>query len=80
MLTGHNTVFVNCIIINLVILTQLLCSNRKDSGSFDLSVNALAISTSIAIHSDETGRPTVSSVSCEAHVGSVSVKFHGGAR
>uniref|UniRef100_A0A3P8VE24 Bactericidal permeability-increasing protein n=1 Tax=Cynoglossus semilaevis TaxID=244447 RepID=A0A3P8VE24_CYNSE len=51
----------------------------KDSGSFDLSVNALAISTSIAIHSDETGRPTVSSVSCEAHVGSVSVKFHGGA-
>ncbi|KAK2862587.1 hypothetical protein Q5P01_002120 [Channa striata] len=51
----------------------------KDSGSFDLNVNGISISTSIAIKSDETGRPTVSSVNCEASVSSVSVKFHGGA-
>ncbi|XP_031136609.1 bactericidal permeability-increasing protein-like [Sander lucioperca] len=51
----------------------------KDSGSFDLNVNDLTITTSIAIKSDETGRPVVSSVSCAATVGSASIKFHGGA-
>ncbi|KAA8593527.1 hypothetical protein FQN60_009643 [Etheostoma spectabile] len=51
----------------------------KDSGSFDLNVNDLTIATSIAIKSDETGRPVVSSVSCKAAVGSASIKFHGGA-
>ncbi|XP_067361292.1 bactericidal permeability-increasing protein-like isoform X2 [Channa argus] len=51
----------------------------KDSGSFDLNVNGLTITTSIAIRSDETGRPAVSSVGCAASVGSVSIKFHGGA-
>lgn len=51
----------------------------KDSGSFDLKVNALTVTTSIAIKSDETGRPAVSSVDCSANVGSASIKFHGGA-
>lgn len=51
----------------------------KDSGSFDLNVNGLSIATSIAIKSDETGRPSVSSVDCVATVGSVTIKFHGGA-
>ncbi|KAK2862586.1 hypothetical protein Q5P01_002119 [Channa striata] len=51
----------------------------KNSGSFDLNVNGISISTSIAIKSDGTGRPTVSSVNCGASVGSVNVKFHGGA-
>ncbi|XP_074528234.1 bactericidal permeability-increasing protein-like [Halichoeres trimaculatus] len=51
----------------------------KDHGSFDLTVNALTIITSIAIKSDETGRPTVSDISCTATVGSASIKFHGGA-
>ncbi|XP_042355278.1 bactericidal permeability-increasing protein-like [Plectropomus leopardus] len=51
----------------------------KDSGSFDLNVKDLTITTSIAINSDETGRPTVSSMSCAATVGSASIKFHGGA-
>ncbi|XP_049895081.1 bactericidal permeability-increasing protein-like [Epinephelus moara] len=51
----------------------------KDSGSFDLKVSALTVTTSIAIKSDETGRPTVSSVNCAADVGSASIKFHGGA-
>ncbi|KAL2090774.1 hypothetical protein ACEWY4_013037 [Coilia grayii] len=51
----------------------------KDHGSFDLSVTGLTIATSIALKSDETGRPTVNSVSCASSVGSASIKFHGGA-
>ncbi|XP_072238984.1 bactericidal permeability-increasing protein-like [Leuresthes tenuis] len=51
----------------------------KDSGSFDLSVTGLTITTSIVIKSDETGRPAVSSVNCGATIGSASIKFHGGA-
>uniref|UniRef100_A0A8C7KEK2 Bactericidal permeability-increasing protein n=1 Tax=Oncorhynchus kisutch TaxID=8019 RepID=A0A8C7KEK2_ONCKI len=51
----------------------------KDSGSFDLEVNGLTVTDSITIKSDETGRPTVSSVNCVANVGSASIKFHGGA-
>uniref|UniRef100_G3P997 Bactericidal permeability-increasing protein n=1 Tax=Gasterosteus aculeatus aculeatus TaxID=481459 RepID=G3P997_GASAC len=52
----------------------------KDSGSFDLNVSDLTVGASIAIKSDETGRPTVNSVGCEATVGSASIHFHGGAR
>ncbi|XP_054472376.1 bactericidal permeability-increasing protein-like isoform X2 [Anoplopoma fimbria] len=51
----------------------------KDRGSFDLNVNGLTITTSVAMKSDETGRPGVSTVSCVATVGSAKVKFHGGA-
>uniref|UniRef100_A0A7N6A877 Bactericidal permeability-increasing protein n=1 Tax=Anabas testudineus TaxID=64144 RepID=A0A7N6A877_ANATE len=51
----------------------------KDSGSFDLNVNGLTISITIAIKSDGTGRPAVSAVSCGASIASVSIKFHGGA-
>ncbi|XP_061583942.1 bactericidal permeability-increasing protein-like [Cololabis saira] len=51
----------------------------KDSGTFDLNVNGLTISTSIGIKSDAMGRPEVSSGNCAASVGSARVKFHGGA-
>ncbi|XP_030634174.1 bactericidal permeability-increasing protein-like [Chanos chanos] len=51
----------------------------KDSGSFDLSVNDLTISTSIAIRSDETGRPAVNSAGCSATVGNTKIKLHSGA-
>ncbi|XP_053171993.1 bactericidal permeability-increasing protein-like [Scomber japonicus] len=51
----------------------------KDSGSFDLNVNGVSITTSIAMKSDESGRPVVSSVNCAASVSSAKVKFHGGA-
>ncbi|XP_061731325.1 bactericidal permeability-increasing protein-like [Nerophis ophidion] len=51
----------------------------RDSGSFDLNVNGLTVSTSVAVTSDETGRPQVSNAGCAANVGSVKVKFHGGA-
>ncbi|XP_068172218.1 bactericidal permeability-increasing protein-like [Antennarius striatus] len=50
----------------------------RDSGSFQLNVNDLAVTSSIAIRSDNTGRPEVSSVKCEATVGSATIKFHGG--
>ncbi|KAM7006323.1 bactericidal permeability-increasing protein-like isoform 1-T1 [Tautogolabrus adspersus] len=50
----------------------------KIHGSFDLNVKGLTITTSIALKSDKTGRPDVSTVSCAATVGSASIKFHGG--
>lgn len=56
------------------------CFNSKNSGSFNLNVKGLTVSESLAIKSDNTGRPEVSSISCAASVGSVDVKFHGGAR
>ena len=60
--------------------SQVFLQHRKDSGSFDLGINGLTITTSIAIKSDETGRPAVSSVNCVTDLGSAKVKFHGGAR
>ncbi|XP_073325046.1 bactericidal permeability-increasing protein-like [Pagrus major] len=49
------------------------------SGYFDLDVKDLSISASIAISSDATGHPVVSSANCAANVGSAKVKFHRGA-
>ncbi|XP_038144968.1 bactericidal permeability-increasing protein-like [Cyprinodon tularosa] len=51
----------------------------KDSGSFDVGVTGLSISTTVAVKSDQTGRPVVSSTNCVANVASAKVKFHGGA-
>ncbi|XP_051957871.1 bactericidal permeability-increasing protein-like [Xyrauchen texanus] len=51
----------------------------KDRGSFDLAVSELTISTTIAVMSDDTGRPSVSMTNCAATVGKIRVKFHGGA-
>ncbi|KAJ3602221.1 hypothetical protein NHX12_029980 [Muraenolepis orangiensis] len=51
----------------------------KDSGSFDLGVKDLAITTSISIRSDETGRPAVATASCTSSQGGMKIKFHGGA-
>lgn len=45
-----------------------------------MKVNELSVSESLAVKSDNTGRPEVSSISCDASVGSAKVKFHGGAR
>ncbi|KAI2661071.1 Bactericidal permeability-increasing protein [Labeo rohita] len=52
---------------------------RRDTGSFDLTVNELAVSSNIEVKSDGTGHPTVSMTNCAATVGSVKVKLHGGA-
>ncbi|XP_030230094.1 bactericidal permeability-increasing protein isoform X2 [Gadus morhua] len=51
----------------------------KDSGSFDLAIKSLSITTSISLRSDETGRPAVAVASCATTLGGVSIKFHGGA-
>ncbi|KAL6111330.1 bpifc [Pungitius sinensis] len=51
----------------------------KDSGSFDLRVSDLTVTASVAIESDETGRPAVHVADCAATVGGASIKFHGGA-
>lgn len=51
----------------------------KDHGSLDLSVSGVTITTSIAVMSDETGRPAVRTAICRASVGQVKIKFHGGA-
>ncbi|XP_061765944.1 lipopolysaccharide-binding protein-like [Nerophis ophidion] len=48
-----------------------------DSGSFDLNMNKLAVHTSVAVTSLQTGRPQVASVNCAATVGSVDIKFQG---
>ncbi|XP_054883203.1 bactericidal permeability-increasing protein-like [Poeciliopsis prolifica] len=50
----------------------------KNSGSFDVNINGLTISSSIVVESDETGRPVVSSTNCVANVASAKVKLHGG--
>uniref|UniRef100_A0A665WF21 Bactericidal permeability-increasing protein n=1 Tax=Echeneis naucrates TaxID=173247 RepID=A0A665WF21_ECHNA len=57
----------------------VLSPHRRKSGSFDLNVDRLGVSANIAIKSDSTGRPVVSTPSCSASVGSVRVKFRGGA-
>uniref|UniRef100_A0A674NS58 Bactericidal permeability-increasing protein n=1 Tax=Takifugu rubripes TaxID=31033 RepID=A0A674NS58_TAKRU len=51
----------------------------KNSGSFEVGMNDLSISESLAVKSDSTGRPEVSTISCAASVGRVRIKFHGGA-
>ncbi|XP_056129176.1 bactericidal permeability-increasing protein-like [Lampris incognitus] len=50
----------------------------KNSGSFDLEVNGLTITTAISIKSDDVGRPAVSSVNCVSIIGSLDIKFHSG--
>ncbi|KAJ8259742.1 hypothetical protein GJAV_G00172900 [Gymnothorax javanicus] len=51
----------------------------RTSGSFDLSVSGVSISSQIIVRRDGTGRPTVSSANCVARVGNANIKFHGGA-
>ncbi|XP_060691934.1 bactericidal permeability-increasing protein-like isoform X2 [Hemiscyllium ocellatum] len=51
----------------------------SDHGSFDLSVKGLSISEAIGMTRDETGRPAVHSAGCTAYIGSLDIKFHGGA-
>lgn len=54
--------------------------NRKNSGSFDLNVNGISITLTIAMKNDPTGRPVVSVANCAASVASAKIKFRGGAR
>lgn len=51
----------------------------RDHGNFDVSVSGVSIRLAIAMGMDSAGRPTISTRSCDCHVGDVKVKFHGGA-
>uniref|UniRef100_UPI00358E3D8B bactericidal permeability-increasing protein-like isoform X1 n=2 Tax=Myxine glutinosa TaxID=7769 RepID=UPI00358E3D8B len=51
----------------------------RDSGSFDLSLNSVGLTTVLRFTKDVGGRPTVQAVGCSATVGDVHVKLHGGA-
>lgn len=51
----------------------------RDSGSFDLSLDKVGLTTELRFTKDVGGRPTVQAVDCSATVGDVHVKFHGGA-
>ncbi|KAK2156324.1 hypothetical protein LSH36_216g04027 [Paralvinella palmiformis] len=51
----------------------------RDSGTFDVDVSGVSLTLSISMGVDTTGRPTISTRSCDCNVGRVRVKFHGGA-
>uniref|UniRef100_A0A4W4E3S0 Bactericidal permeability-increasing protein n=1 Tax=Electrophorus electricus TaxID=8005 RepID=A0A4W4E3S0_ELEEL len=51
----------------------------SDSGTFDLSVCGLTITTTITIKSDGTGRPMVRSANCEASLSHARIRLRGGA-
>ncbi|XP_072022258.1 bactericidal permeability-increasing protein-like [Amphiura filiformis] len=53
----------------------------KDHGSFDVNGDGITLHVTIRIGMDSSGRPTVSSQSgdCVFSIGSLHVKFHGGA-
>ncbi|KAM9121506.1 bactericidal permeability-increasing protein-like [Pangshura tecta] len=50
-----------------------------DSGSFDLSVSDLALSTELGVSRDDSGRPQVWSTNCRSSIGRLDVHFHDGA-
>ena len=49
------------------------------SGSFDVSVSGVTFDIGISLGVDSTGRPKIGSKGCSCDIGSVHVKFHGGA-
>lgn len=51
----------------------------SDSGSFDLSASGIAFSLQVKLGAGPKGHPTISAAGCSGSVGSVSIKFHGGA-
>lgn len=53
---------------------------RHDGGSFDMTIFDVDVTYVAKLGSAVSGHPFVTSVSCEAHVGSVDMHFHGGAR
>nr|XP_033770782.1 bactericidal permeability-increasing protein [Geotrypetes seraphini] len=49
----------------------------KDHGSFDLKVEGLSVTVSLALGSDGSGRPTISTTSCSNHIANVRVHISG---
>ena len=52
----------------------------KDHGSVDASGSGISLSVSVLVGSDSQGHFDLSSTDCSFNVGSLKVKFHGGAR
>ncbi len=52
----------------------------SDHGSADVSVGGTSLSVTALIGSDSNGHFTVSAQQCSIHIGSLDIKFHGGAR
>nr|AED99457.1 bactericidal/permeability-increasing protein 2 [Branchiostoma belcheri tsingtauense] len=51
----------------------------RDGGTLSLSISGVSLDVVIRLGKDAQARPTISVGSCSAHVGDVSVRFHGGA-
>ncbi|XP_005112375.2 bactericidal permeability-increasing protein [Aplysia californica] len=50
----------------------------SDSGSVSVDVKGASVSVSISFGVDKTGRPSMTTASCNAYVRDIDVKFHGG--
>ncbi|XP_077993944.1 bactericidal permeability-increasing protein-like [Glandiceps talaboti] len=51
----------------------------SDHGTFDATANGLNLKLAVKLGKDKTGRPTIAPAGCTGGVGSIKVKFHGGA-
>ncbi|XP_078508250.1 bactericidal permeability-increasing protein-like [Lissotriton helveticus] len=49
----------------------------KDHGSFDLKVEGLSITVDLALGSDGSGRPTISTSGCSSHISNIRVHISG---
>lgn len=58
-----------------------LCMHfRHDGGSVDMTIFDVDVTYVVKLGRGVGGHPFVTTVSCEAHVGSVDMHFYGGAR
>ncbi|GLD45849.1 bactericidal permeability-increasing protein-like protein, partial [Lates japonicus] len=55
------------------------CGIIYDGGSFDMAVFSVDVASVVELGNDTNGHLSVTSVKCDAQVGSVDVQFHGGA-
>lgn len=59
----------------------MLCvSFRHDGGSFDMALFNVDVTSAVELGKDADGHMSVTSVSCDAHIGNVDINFYGGAR
>lgn len=57
-----------------------LCNFRKSSGSFNMAVFSVDVTSVVELGTDPDRRLSVTNVSCDAQVGSVDLRFSGGIR
>ncbi|XP_026546231.1 lipopolysaccharide-binding protein-like [Notechis scutatus] len=49
----------------------------KDDGSFELKLDGISISVGLKLGSDDTGRPTVTTLDCNTHISNVDIDISG---